>query len=664
MKDIIKSPTKNIDILVIFILSVFMSLPYIAEICSGYLSLESFIIQEFLLWNYTSINKILPFKDVFYPYGILNYFKNYNILLELLYFLISPFLFTTLYFLLKKIFKSRIILYTSFFLFYIFILYFVGFSTFSRYGLLVIFSLFLSYYFYYHNKIKPRNLFLLGAALGLFFSLINDIGTYVVFFFIFIFLLKKLIKIKKRYLISTNLFLNIIKETKFVVLGFLTGNIPFLAFLFIQRIPYALFNYFIDVKEMAIVAKTPFFTFIDSPANVFTILILYFALFYNFIKLFFFKRNYTLLSFFQISLIFDILIMEQKSIIRSIDKQITFVSLILLMFLLYELLNYFKINMKSKIIIYILSLVSIIAIYGANIDRQKVDLYKLSKNYYFFVKNKSFENNLASFLDNNPSYLEIINSLKKQKDFNNKVFSFPTGNSVFYILLNQKPPYYNSTVEGSSYTKQNSTIKYIQENKIKYILLNTRKDVLHDSVPDYIRQSSLFSYILTSYFPITQIGDHIILRRENNKDFFVSDILEQKREYRNNLLQVNLSKIPYSEGFYKFNYLQKYNTLLFEANNAQKINLFFKEKNFNSKNKLFVFMPKDSENPSHSVTFELKNGVSTSINYQCKNNIPCIINLSRVPLFYNDRLIKKIILDKQFKGEIKIYYLKNKADLW
>lgn len=653
--------------LLIFILSIILSAPYVIDICSGYLNYYNFDLQEFLLWNYASINNAIPYKDIFYPYGLLNYFRNYNLIYTSIYYLIVPVLFTALFFIFKKIFKDKLILYSSFIIIYLFILIIVGFQTFSRYGLLVILSLYFSHILYSTKKLKINTLIFLGIILGLSFSFINDQGIYLILSFIFLFLFNKFLHIEKEHFFSDDFCLKTTKEILYVVSGFFLGVIPL--FLFLLRIgDFNIFiDYFKDVGEIITVAKTPFFSFINSPANIFTVSILYFALFYNFLKIFFLKHKFTLSSFLQVSLIFSILIMEQKSIIRSIDRQITFVSFMLLMFLVYEVINYLKNKIIDKRIIYSLFIFSAIILYGFSIDKQIINTPSLFRSYNLLVSNKCFSNNLNYFLTNDPFYIEIIDLIKKQKNFNGKIFSFPTGDSAFYVLLNQKPPFYNSIFEGASYEKQKSAIKYIQDNEIEFVTLNTSKSSLQDGVPDYIRQSLLFKYILNNYYPFKPIGNHLILKKDENNNFFASVLLKKVRDYKNYLLNVDLKKIPYSEGLYKYNFLNKNNKLLIKTEDIAAINSLLEVKTFYSTNKIFVITPSIGyeKNDLAYIRFTINSKENLTVYYNpCKIGSKCIVNLSNIPILYKERVITNVILDEKFKGKIEIYDLKEPGNLW
>lgn len=649
LKNLVKKYT---DYLMVLIASFFLSFPYAIEICSGYLNYYNFDLQEFLLWHYSSINGLIPYVDIFYPYGLLSYFKHNNAIFALINYLIVPFLFTATYYIFKKVFKEKISLFFSLSLFYLFILIIVGFQAFARYGLLTIIPLLFSYIFYLKGKKGKISLIVIGLTIGLFSTFINDQGIYLIVSFILLFILSKIFQ-------SRSSLIEIIKEFIFVVLGFSIGLIPIFLILRNNGGLHIFLSYFTDVGNIVVVAKTPFLTFIDSPANIFTITILYFSMLYNFIRLAFLRQKITLSSIFQISLIFTILLLEQKSIIRSIDRQIVFVSFLLLMLIVYEFVN------RKFIYIVFISLTAIL--YGFYVQRPLINLSSLPNNYNHLMTNKCFDSNLQFFTAKNQSYVKIINLLRQKQDFNGKVFAFPTGDSAFYVMLNQKPPFYNSIFEGASYQNQNSAIKYIEDNEIKYVILNTDKSSLQDAVPDYVRQSFLFGYIVNNYKPFTMIGDHMILKKDIVNDFFSSKTLRQAGDYEKYLLDVYLFKIPYSEGLYKYSYLKNNNKVIIEGNNIQAINSYLENNIFYSKNKVFVLEPNTSNN-SQSLSFiklQIKNGNSTIIYYNlCRKNEACVFDLARIPLFYEERIITEVIINKEFSGTLKIFDLEYPGNLW
>ncbi|MCL5438472.1 MAG: hypothetical protein M1268_00600 [Patescibacteria group bacterium] len=666
MKSIQRLSIKNIDLIIVFILSIFLSLPHILDICSGYLNYSGFDSQEFLLWNYSAINGYLPYKDFFYPYGLLFYYRNYNLVFILINFSSLPILFTLTFLFIKKVIKNSYYLYFSMLIFYVFIIIITGLDTFARYGIFLIFSLFFSYIFYSSKKIPKSTLFITGLLLGLVISLIPDLGSYLIVFTVFISIFNEYLKIKKKNFLLFNFFRELMKKLTFIFFGFLIGIIPLLIFLLYLGNVLSFLNYFEEVQNITLVAKTPFFSFIDSPANIFTLSILFFSIFFVFYKLLFSKDKFILSFYFQISLIVDILILEQKSIIRSIDQQITFISLILLMLVFYELIHLLHKSIFFKKTVYPFFLLAIIILYGSNIPPREINIQKIPKAVNLSITNKCFNNNLQSFLFKNTSYIKIVNYLKKQPNFNQKIFSFPTGDSAFYVLLNQKPPYYNAIFEGSSAKNQEQAIKYIQDNNIEFITISTNRSSIQDSVPDYIRQPILFKYIVNNYYPFDKIGDNLILKKNNQSDFFDSKLLQQIPQYRDYLFDVYLYKIPYSEGIYKYGFLSK-TTSLIKTNDYKKIESFLKENILSSKNKVLVIIPSLNliSDSIDYVKLQSEDKHAATVFYNsCKKNKACIINLSNIPLFYKDRIISNIIFDHKFKGSVIIYYLKDLSKLW
>ncbi len=666
MKTIQQLLSKNKNLIIIFVFFSFLSLPHIVDICSGYLNYHSFDQQEFLLWNYSAVNGYTPYKNLFYPYGLLSFFRNSSLLFLIINYFIPPILLTSFFILFKKIFKDIYFLFFSQVVLYYFIAKIVGFDTFSRYGLFVVSSL-IFVEILYLSKGQMLKLFTVGIFLGLLNFLIPDVGVYTSSTFLLLFLVNELIKSKKINFFSFKNLVQSLGKIKIVLLGLIIGSTPLIVFSLYHKNLLLFASYFNEVRDIALVAKTPFFSFVDSPSNIFTLLVLFTSIFSVLYRFFYLKHKVSLTVFFQIALIIDILILEQKSIVRSIDLQITFVSLILLMIIMYEFIHALPVNLLNKKIFYSLFTLLTVALLSLSVPNREINIKIISTFARRSITNKCYDSNLTKFLSQNSSYAKIIDLLKKRRDFNNKIFSFPTGDSTFYVLLNQKPPYYNAIFEGSSYGNQANTSKYIEDNKIRYITLNTNYLLIQDNVPDFIRQSYLFSYILNNYYPIALVDDYLILDKVENKDFFISEILSKVQNYRSYLLDVYLYKIPYSEGHYKYKNLIMTNKSLIESSDINKINSFLRNKEFNSKRKVIVLEPSSNykTNDLSYLRLTTRDEFTTNIYYNsCNKNKKCLINLSNVPLFYKKRVIARIELNKEFTGKIKIYDITNPGKLW
>lgn len=658
MKFLLNNIIKNKEFFLIFFLFFILSAPFLIEICNGYLSYAGLDKQEFLLWDFSLHSNLLPYKDLFYPYGYLHYFRGLNVFFTALYYLISPLIFIIIYFIFKKVFSLKYYVYLCLLMLYLFVLNFTGFEAFVRYGVLMSVSLIFSY-FLYKQKVVSRNfIFLAGVILAFIFSLLTDQGIYLIFNFVSLYLINDFLKSQKRSFISLKHYKIYFNDLIYLIAGFLIGLIPLFIFLIYSNSLWGFVYYFTEVKNIVTVAKTPFFLFITSPANIFTLSIVYASIFYLIFNTLILRNKFKVSSFLQICLILNILIMEQKSIIRSIDTQITFISLTLLLILVYDFLNFMFIKEFRKKIYFSIFILFTVILYTLNVNHKILDLSKTISAFNLSLNNKCFENNLNNFKFKNPDYPEIINFFKKQSDFNNKLFSFPTGDSASYVLLRQKPPYYNAIFEGSSDKEQNYSRQYIKENRVKYILLNTDLSAIQDAVPDYIRQPKLFSFIINNYYPFTKIGSHLILKKEENQDFFNSKILDSIQEYKGYLINVYLYKIPFSEGFYKSNLFSDAKIITFSDLSNLKLN---------SRNKFLVLIPQIDMDPNYLNTIEVntedKKRTRIYLN-PCKKSMLCVVNLSNIPLFYKSRIINSIKIDNKFKGTVKIYEINNSSNLW
>lgn len=612
-----------------------MSGQYIADICSGYLSYKGFDLHEFLLWNYTAASGLFPYRDIFYPYGLFTYFRNSHLIFFVLNFLIAPLLFTSMFYVFKKIFRDAFLLLLSMSVFYFFVIRIVGIETFSRYGVFVVSTL-VFVNIIYKKKIEKSKLFWSGIFLGLAIFIFPDVGFYTVAAFLMILLAKQLMvkAARKRF----------IGELKLILGGLVISILPSVSFLIYKNGVTLFLDYYMEVSSITQVAKTPFFAFIDSPSNIFTLSILFSSIFFVLYVFVFRRKKIGLPNLFQIALIIDILILEQKSIIRSIDLSITFVSLLLLMLVAYELVG--------KKIIYSLLIISITSVFAFTVPNRDFSLEKVVKSTSLALSNKCFDSNYQTFLSKNSSYKKVENFLRQRKDFNSRVFSFPRGDSIFYIIFNQKPPFYNASAEGPSVAEQNSTIDYIKENRINYVILNTNTELAVDGVPDFIRHPILFEYILNNYHPIFSTRKHIVLVWDKNRDFFTSEVWSDNREYLDYLLNIKLRKIPYSEGFYKHDNIIKNKLSTKSRSSKGKVIVLVSDRDYDS-------------NSQNTLTIRTKDNLETKISLDsCGKTDKCVINLSRIPLFYKNREIAKIDKDKNFLGSIEIYEIDEKESLF
>jgi hypothetical protein len=125
-------------------------------------------------------------------------------------------------------------------------------------------------------------------------------------------------------------------------------------------------------------------------------------------------------------------------------------------------------------------------------------------------------------------------------------------------------------------------------------------------------------------------------------------------------LNVDLGSIPLSEGQYKKIYL-KNSDIVF----SKEIYLSKKEKlKALSKNKLLVLVPTINNSERTNIKVSTSDFKMSSISFNpCKVNDACIIDLSKIPLVYKERVITGFEISN-FQGTAKIYNSSNITAFW
>lgn len=621
--------------LIFLLISVFSVFESAKNICKSYYP-YTFDNQVLHVWQFTAIINQLPYKEVFYPYGLLNYYKISNYFFTGIYLSIAVIIFAIIFINFNKIFKYKLFSIVSLIYFYLFIYTISGFEIFIRYGSAVGFSLLIS-----RTIKKNTNVLILGFINGLIFSLFHDQGFYVFILAIFSFIFFEIQKANFNLTLAnqSKIYYKILKY----LLGMLLGLIPFIGFIFINSLFFDFINIFKELSELEQIAKIPFFHSFLKIDNIFTISIIIITI-ASIIFKFKISKNISLITITQINLIILILIMEQKNIIRVVDNTYTFIAFILVIYLFADILKYIKLN--NKIIYYICLLTFIIFGLGLqSVEKNYTSCY-LSKNKIYDVHSKDRE--------------LVINYLKSQKDFSNKVFSFP-GDTIFYTLTKQKSPYYPTIFEGSSIDSQAKTIEYIKENNINYIIYNSSIISIQDEVPDVIRTPKLYKYIFNNYSPHKKIYNFIIFKKNINTNYMKINEFYKFKDLRNIFLKINLESIPKSEGEYK--YLKKYFSKKLIFNNLNGFNNYLSKKNINSEN-TFIYIKTKNEKKT-KIIVKSKN-YSTIVEFKgCASKNPCLINLSNLPLFYKPRDISEIkLLNNSSLVEIGLIGTNDAKYLW
>lgn len=206
---------------------------------------------------------------------------------------------------------------------------------------------------------------------------------------------------------------------------------------------------------------------------------------------------------------------------------------------------------------------------------------------------------------------------------------------------------------------QKKQIKYIEENNIRYIIFVPTTKGYYDYLPYFVRGKRLSSYILSNYRYERKINNFLILKKESGYDLFEDEKASKDISgFLTTLATIDLGMIPKSEGLYKFRYLRAANNVkLVESNSTSFLNDYLKSHSISSRSLVLSITPNSNKEGSRQgLTIVTKNNLITKINFNsCRSMETCIINLSSVPLFYRERILKEIDVGDNFSGSITLH---------
>ncbi len=479
--------------------------------CQGYKNL-SFDNQAFLFWDFASSLNLTIYKDFFYPYGLMFYLQNNNLVWHYIALGISFILLFSIFLLLKTVLKERALVYVSFISTVIFLNLFLDHLSYLRYCPLVLFGFLIAYFANKDYLLRVKQNFLIGFIIGLLFSFINDLFfyasiTYISFLFVYLFLNKSKNRVSLKKVFQPALAL---------VIGFFLGSLPIIFYLIKRSIFNDFWFFYSSLGDISLFAKIPFPPALRSFENLFILFILsatLLSLLSSYVK----RERIDFSFYLKLSLFLALIALEQKNIIRSIYTQISFIGYLLFIILLYDLnksLRAQKIGGNKILLLSMSALFLVIAFFIY--DRKLV----VGANVPVFNSNNSSLclEQKVSYL--NPtklkSHLKVKHYIESANGKEKKIFSFP-GDPVFYLLFNQKPPYYPSIYEATPAYAQKKLIEYIKQRNVKYVIYNTKSDSIQDGVPDKIRAAFLYSYIATNFRHIEKIDDFLILEKLENE---------------------------------------------------------------------------------------------------------------------------------------------------
>ena len=630
--------------------------------CNSYTNFD-FDSQNFAVWEYSAFRNYIPYKDVFFPYGMLDYFTNKYIFFDLLYALLQATIITFMFIGLKFAMKDRFFAYISLFVLFILQVWF------TRYGTVAVMPFLYSYVFYKKYIYQKRAFLFLGIINGLIFSLINDAGIYSSIIFI-VGNLAYPIYLHFGFRKAAQYYASLTFKFAIYITGFFMGLMPFIFYLFKYNIMADFWRNIANISAMGEYGKIPFWGSLIIPDNLFIGFSLILAAFIIGYKYFNRKNDGTYVEILQLFLFFTLLLLSYKNVMRPIPSQISFIAVLLLLSFWKYFADFFKLEKISKnairlffvlVLFFVIFILrnNLFEIANANILQYKSQyLHNFPSNYSRKITSSDVDlclrNNFVNLKKSLPAiYLAVKEKIEKRDDFNGKIFSFPL-DPVFYILFDQKPPRYFTAYDGSSLFAQELNIKYMEENDIRYVIYRLNYPD-GDNVPFIIRNNTLFKYILNNFRIVDRVEDYLILKRTNNGgDFFTNDFLN-----------INLEAIPSSEGIYKKIFIDSNGKLVYESGDVTQINKYLTDNAVFSTNKYLLFYAKENAADEEYGVSILSEGRETKINFKnCGNQFPCIINLSNLPMFFKPRKIDNIAAKENTYEKIQFVEVEANKVLW
>jgi len=262
-----------------------------------------------------------------------------------------------------------------------------------------------------------------------------------------------------------------------------------------------------------------------------------------------------------------------------------------------------------------------------------------------------------SQLVSNTDYERVQSYLLKSEKKPVKIFSFPS-DVIFYNMFDARPPFFLTSYSSAGYYGESKELAFIKNNT-DFIIYNLSIPADQDGVPNYVRSPMQMKYIFTSFYPEKKIGNFLILKR-STQDIFGDKSNSVDKSLTNYLLNPNLQAIPKSEGK-KVGYFNKVS-----FSSPMTINDML-TKNSEDYFQMYILLKQKNIAPNpdlQTLDIETKTGLRTTVYFkQCGKNSFCVFDLSRIPLFYKNRLISSIKVKSDIY-DIALVKLKDKKDLW
>lgn len=572
--------------------------------------------QTLITWEYAAESGIVPYRDVFYPYGLVQYFYETSLVARLVILLVTTAYFYIIFLALCRLTRDHIFSIILLILFFLFVERFTGFLSFARYGSGLAFGLALALFSNEGGlKLQSRH-FWLGLFAGLLGTLFLDQSFYCLIVYglaSFVIQLQE----REKYKSLLSLVLQYFRLGCIFILGFILGLAPLILYMVSTHGQTQFIETLLHIPELTHYAKAPFFSQFRKPENIFITMSLLLSIGILCFRAFVERKKYFYEHIVVFTLFLVLLFASYKNVVRLIDKEIIPISLLVFIFILYlfkeQLLKIFLNQKYFKIYLVIFLSYCVVQPFFT------IPAFRVRK-----IIPETVTQQLERLGVYDSIYQRVVDSLQSQSDFAGRVFSFPT-DPIFYVLLKQQPPRYFQTYDASSKRAQQQQISFMQENEVEYVIYNMSVSAVQDGVPDYLRGNTTLRYILTQYEPITVIDHFLVLKKSDYPNFFSSVVAPSA--IKNDLLNLNFGSVPLAEGIYKEDLVTEL-PLVIDIENT-----FAKD---------LIIKASCTTSTGQTVRLSTTDGFETILSFNCRKGKTVLLNLARVPLFFSERTISTI----------------------
>lgn len=640
--------------LIIFCVTYLILIPQTNNFCHQITGLD-FDTQNLFVWDHLAEMGYKPYKDTFYPYGFLFFYKSQSMPWFIIYSLIGTTLLVIIYYtIINKLFNKgyiKLVIYLSLLLL---ILNTLGTWTFTRYGFSLSVSLLSCWILFYAQK-RKLSITVLGLIAG-FSAIISSSDTlYIVLTQIILILFDEISnpKMKGRLI---KLLRNLIVKSLYYLIGIIIGLVPLTFYLTSQEMIKPFIQFYQDLLFISEYAKAPYLINNFYEIYIIVTLIICFAALALRLGSSVTRNKYR--TYILMTTFLSFLIIMQKHLIRPMSIIIIYnafiANLILFGISQKEMSHLFRKINKSVLILllYIIFYLSLTTSFNFPFNYSILDTSILAYQRTNLKNTINFNNKLCRISEINWQRLQLPESYSQIKNFlgneyyPHQFFSFPY-DPILYLLTNNQPAPYPNVYESAPMAIQKKNIDYIEQHQIPFIIYNL-KALAIDGSPDYMRGSETMKYIIANYHPIKYIEPFVVLARNtDSNDFFSKTNQKEYPLLYSHLLNPIWGSFSGSHGkqiektLLEFANYRGFYSNTFELNDALKLN------SIDSKN-LFLLLNFNLPSPTvaNVIIINEKND-QTSIAINIKKDIPNAISFSTIPLFMNGGKVKSIDISPQ-----------------